>query len=75
MTMVEMCLDDDCPSRNGCYRYRAQPEADQIYAEFNRAEAIQCDQFMPYRSVEAAKFGYIKNKNKKRGKKPKSWKR
>lgn len=45
MADITMCLDDQCPAREGCYRYKAtsQPHY-QAYSEFNRDAKDHCDQ-------------------------------
>jgi len=49
MPDISMCLNRKCPSRNECYRYRAQPnEWRQSYAAFmDDPETGKCESFWP----------------------------
>lgn len=61
-----MCSNQNCPSKNKCYRFMAKPDSYQTYSEFivpkNRKK---CDSFVPIREVPTeidwlkAKYGVI----------------
>jgi len=43
-----MCMNQDCPSRNECWRFRAIPSYRQSYMGFKPAEGKdRCDDFWP----------------------------
>ena len=49
MVDISMCLDDDCPKSEFCYRYTANARsAWQSYMQFTRGEPDgSCSSFMP----------------------------
>lgn len=67
MTDFAMCQDHDCPSRNKCFRYTAQPGEQQTYAVFDRpvvvhadwsmAHASRCDYYWPVHSIAEKEGG------------------
>jgi len=47
MPDVAMCEDKNCPSRDGCYRFKATPGEWQTYADFQRGDQEKCRAFIP----------------------------
>ena len=46
MPDISMCKDDNCPARYTCYRYMAEPDTYQAYADFARpVEGITCNHY------------------------------
>lgn len=48
MPDISMCPGGDCPHKEDCYRYRAEPDTHQSYIDFD-AERLtgNCKSFMP----------------------------
>lgn len=57
MADISMCADNDCPSRERCYRFIATPNPYmQAYGQFGRKEgAKQCDHFWRVKSTSQAR--------------------
>lgn len=49
MPDISMCDNQECPSRFGCYRFLAEPDAWQMYARFKFDESGKCVHFWPAR--------------------------
>lgn len=48
MADISMCRDSKCPSREGCYRYRAKPgEFRQSYAGYRHGAEGVCEGHLP----------------------------
>jgi len=48
MPDIAMCMNQECPSRNDCHRYTAQPnELRQSYADFKPDSSGKCESFWP----------------------------
>lgn len=52
MPDIAMCADQDCPSRQRCYRFTAQPSFAQAYGSFTREPgADRCASFWPVKDA------------------------
>lgn len=48
MPDISMCPGGDCPSKETCYRYTAEPSMWQSVADFNtRRKGDKCDNYWP----------------------------
>ena len=49
MADIAMCLSEDCPSRDKCYRHEAVPDAiGQVYGDFESLrDGDKCERFIP----------------------------
>ena len=46
MPDIAMCQNKECPLREKCYRFKAEPSDYQSYAEFKPDENGECDNFI-----------------------------
>lgn len=48
MPDISMCLNEECLSRNLCYRYKAEPSDYQSYIDFQPEDGEEkCERFWP----------------------------
>lgn len=47
MPDISMCMGDDCPKKEGCYRYRAIPWFRQSYFSVPPYDGEECRYFWP----------------------------
>ena len=48
-----LCKNEECPSKEHCYRFRAQPDCHQVYAQFTvPAGKDRCAYYIPNKMEE-----------------------
>jgi hypothetical protein len=56
MPDISMCMNEECLSRNVCYRYKAEPSDYQAYMDYQPKDGEEkCEKFWPLEDKEDKK--------------------